>query len=289
MTDARVDSSACNRSASEPPWKHPGSLAFAANLFANSRLARSVGRRLPSATMASDITDAVYVNYLLPADRLEAFTRTPLTLQRLGPGGRHGLFTILTFRHGHFGPACFGRFRSLWPSPIQSNWRIHVENPATGTRGIQFLTTAITSTPHALATRLLADGVPMHVPRSAKHAPSQNGVIRVAIEPGHGSAPDLRATFAPAAEPAMEGPWKDCFASWREMLAYCVPQDRAMTVARSRVVRQEINLGIPLESCVPLTGEIDSHAARAIAGDAKPLCFMVPSVKFSFSRQEWDE
>jgi hypothetical protein len=55
--------------------------------------------------------------------------------------------------------------RRLWPSPIQSNWRIHVFDPATGNRGIQFLTIAITATPIALAARLLSENVPMHVAR----------------------------------------------------------------------------------------------------------------------------
>ena len=52
------------------------------------------------------------------------------------------------------------------------------------------------------------------------------------------------------------------------MLAYCVPQDRAMCVQpwRDVVTRQEINLNIPLQSCLPMKGSVVSAAARALAG-----------------------
>src|SRR5947208_16431434 len=136
-------------------------------MLATSRLARAIGERLPIFAMASDIRDVVYINYLVEAERLAPLVQKPLELQRLGPDGRFAMFTFLTYRHGSFGPILFGPLRRFWPSPVQSNWRIHVIDPQTGKPGIQFLTTAITSTPHALATRLLSEGVPMHVPAAA--------------------------------------------------------------------------------------------------------------------------
>jgi hypothetical protein len=276
----------------DAPWRSPGRgvLARLGELVANSRALRVVGRWIPGATMSSDITDVVYINYLLEADRLEPLVIRPLQLQRLGPEGRYALFTFLTFRHGHFGPSCFGPLRRLWPSPIQSNWRIHVFNPATGTRGIQFLTTAITSTPHALVTRLLTDGVPMHVPRAATLERGADGHIELSIEPGNGTAPDARGSLDPCAEPALSSEWSLCFATWRDLLAYCVPQDRAMGAAvwSGEVTRQEITLGIPLEGCRPVAGSVTSDAAAALAGSESPLCFVVDRVRFRFFGQRGD-
>ncbi len=273
-----------------PRWRHPSNnhAARALNHILNSPRYRAVGRRLPSLAMASDIADVVYINYLLDADALAPLVPPPLQLQRLGPDGRFALFTFLTFRHGHFGPRCFGPLRRVWPSPIQSNWRIHVLNPSTGARGVHFLTTAITSLPHAIATRLLADGVSMHIPRLARLDRSESGEVHLLLDPGAGSAPDAEARLRPAPEPRLSPPWDQCFDNWRAFLAYCVPQDRAICVARGRVIRQEIDLGIPLDACQPLAGQVDSAAARAIAGDAAPLCFLVDRVAFSFHRQETD-
>lgn len=279
--------------APDPPstgWRHPSSnpAARVLNSLLNSPRYRALGRRLPSLAMASDITDVVYISYLLDVDTLAPLVQSPLELQRLGPDGRFALFTFLTYRHGHFGPRCFGPIRRVWPSPIQSNWRIHVANPATGVRGIQFLTTAITSLPHAIATRLLADGVPMHIPRRARLDRSASSEIDLLLDPGAGSAPAAEARLRPALEPSLSPPWDQCFESWRDFLAYCVPQDRAMCVADGRVIRQEIDLGIPLDACRPLAGQVSSSTARAIAADAAPLCFLVDRVAFSFHRQEAD-
>mgnify|MGYP006890127042 FL=1 len=57
---------------------------------------------------------------------------------------------------------------------------------------------------------------------------------------------------------------------------------------RGTISRQEIDLGISLDACEPLEGEVSSRAARAIAGDAAPLCFRVARVDFRFDLEEHD-
>ncbi|HTW94467.1 MAG TPA: hypothetical protein VMD30_06730 [Tepidisphaeraceae bacterium] len=266
------------------PWRHPsrGSIASVCNVVANSRLSRSLAELLPALPMDSDIRNVVYVNYLVDAERLERFVAEPLKLQRLGPEGRYGLFTFLTFRHGHFGPRLFGPFRRLWPSPIQTNWRIHVYHPRTGMRGIQFLTIGITNTLHAMAARLLAEEVPMHVLAAASVTRDASGAVHIELDPGRGTAPDAKGIFRPTVTPELPPPWHVCFGNWRGLLEYCVPQDRAMSAQpwRQRVTRQEIILNIPLANCLPMTGTVTSIAATKIAADAAPLCFFVDRISF---------
>jgi len=272
-------------------WRHPGRgpLARCADLIANSRLASALLEPLPELAMRSDITDVVYVNYLVPADRAAALVPPGLALQRLGAGGQWALFTFLTFRHGHFGPAVLGPLRRLMPSPIQTNWRIHVVDPATGRRGIHFLTNAITSAPLALAARLLTEGMPMHVLARAELARAGDA-LRVRLDPGSGTAPDAELALRPCPPPALSGAWAACFPDFRAFLAYCVPQDRALSSQpwRNRISRQEIDLGIPLDACVPVAGAVASRAALAIAGDAEPLCFCVARVAFAFAAERHD-
>jgi hypothetical protein len=129
----------------------------------------------------------------------------------------------------------------------------------------------------------------MHVPASASLSRRATGEVHFSITPGAGSAPDAAATLTPAPVPTLAPPWNACFETWREMLEYCVPQDRAMCVtAGGRVLRQEIELGIPLDDCRPLSGDVESKAARAIVGDAPPLSFIVDRVAFQFTREEPD-
>lgn len=275
------------------PWRHPwhGVGGRLLEMLANSRLLRAYCEWLTPFAFVSDITDVVYVNYLVEADRLEPFVPVGLDLQRLGRAGRYALFTHLTYRHGHFGPRLLGPLRRLLPSPVHSNWRIYVLDPQTGLRGVYFVTNAIASTPHALAARLLSEGMPMHVFRQGAVEVSNDRTCRILLDPGQGSAPDLEAVLRPS-DPVLPGPpWSDCFENHLAFLSYCVPQDRAFSSQPwyDRITRQEIAIQIPLESCEPLTGEVRSHVAAAYVGDAEPLCFRVGRVAFCFEREEHDQ
>ena len=274
-------------------WRYPnrGVWGRAMELIANSRAARLAGEWIGSPALMSDIRDVIYINYLVEADQLMPLTPAGLELQRLGPDGRYAMFSILTYRHGHFGPRFLGPLRKLAPSPIQSNWRIYVTDPRTKHRGIHFTTNAITSTPYAIGARLFSEGIAMHLLAHGNVQRDSGGTVDLLLDPGTGSAPDLRATLHPASvgDP-LPSPFQDCFQTYAEFLAYCVPQDRAITPQPwyGRVARQEIVLGIPLDQCEPLAGEVESKAVREIVGSADPICFRVPMVTFRFQREFHD-
>jgi len=274
------------------PWRSPYWKPFGPlfDFIANSRLIRAYGELLPTPAFVSDITDVIYVNYLVDASRLEPLVPPYLELQRLGPGGKYALFTHLTYNHGHFGPRFLGPLRRLLPSPLQSNWRIHVRDPQTGVLGIYFVTTVTTNPLNALAARHLSEGVSMHIPKSAEVTRRPDGSFLLRIDPGNGTAPDLYAELKLSSAPELGPQWNECFASFQAMLEYCVPQDRALSSQSwyRRVTRQEIRLDIPFEVCEPLAGEVQSKAADVIAGDAKPLCFRVPKVNFRYDGEEYD-
>jgi hypothetical protein len=276
------------------PWRHPGRgpLARGLELLANGHLPRALLGLLPSVPMQSDITDVVYVNYLVDAARLAPLVPTGLELQRLGPAGEQALLTFLTYQHGHFGFAFLGRLRRLFPSPVQSNWRIHVRDPRTGRLGIHFVTNAVSHLLPALGARLLTTGMPMHLLKRAEVTRTRDGALRVVLEPGTGSAPDAALALRPSrGVPTLTGAWRVCWPDFQSFLGYCVPQDRALATQplRRRTCRQEIELGIPLSACEPLEGEVVSRAARRLVGDASPLCFRVPAVEFSFRGELYDD
>lgn len=275
-------------------WRHPsgGFVPRLADAFANSRLASAFFEPLPEAEMRSEITNVVYVSYVVPAERVEALVPEGLELQRIGPEGKYALFTFLTFQHGNFGFGFFGPLRQLMPSPVQTNWRVHVRNPKTDHEGIYFVTNAVSNTMQALAARLTTEGMPMHVlgPKS-KVARGDDGALRVELDAGDGSAPDAVIDLRPAAkDPELTGPWKECWKDFRDFVAYCIPQDRAMSSQplRGRVSRQEIDLGIRVDQCEPLEGTVVSRAAQAIVGDATPICFRVAAVRFRFRVEKHD-
>ena len=269
----------------QAPWRHPR-LPLLDGL-ANSRFLRACAERLPLVAFRSDVRDVLHVSYLVEAERLLPLVPPGLELERLGRDGRLAVFTFLTYRHGGLGPRLLGRLRRLLPSPVQSNWRVHVRHPGSGRRGITFVTNAISSTAYALGARLLCEGMPMHVPHHAEVTTAAGGDLVVRLDPGRGSAPDVEARLH-ATEPPTEGPWRACFATWSEFLAYVVPQDRALSTQPwlGRMTAQEIDLRIPLAACQPLAGEVRSRGARAIAGEAEAVCFLVPAVAFLFARED---
>ncbi len=266
------------------PWHHPRFAGL--DLIANSRFLRACAEWIPVAAFRSDVRDVIYVNYLVPAERLHAFVPVGLELQRLGADGRYALFTFLSYRHGSLGPRFLGPLRKLLPSPFQSNWRVYVRHARSGREGVYFVTNAISSTLHALAARLLCEGMPMHVPIHAEITKTEALSFRLLVEPGSGSAPDVDAYLEFASEPS-DGPFRSCFGSWTEFLAYAVPQDRALSTQpwRNRLTSQEIDLGISLADCRALSGEVRSVRAHELVGEAEPICFFVPRVTFKFERE----
>jgi hypothetical protein len=274
------------------PWREPrrGALATVTEALANSRFVHQLCALLPVVDFRSDITDVVYVNYLVEAATLEAWTPQGLALQRLGPGGNWAMFSHLSYRHGHFGPRLLGPLRRLMNSPIQTNWRTYVRDVRTGTLGIYFVTNAVTARLQSLGARLMAEGMPMHLLGDSELVRTPDGRVRLRLHPEGGTAPDVTASLEPCPRPELTGAWAECFADYEAMLRYAVPQDRAMSTrpAERDTVREEIDLGIPVATCEPLRGDVTSKAARAIVGDAAPLCFRVPTVPFRFTGELHD-
>jgi hypothetical protein len=270
------------------PWRHPrAGLGHIFDIIGNSRFVRSLCEYVPTVAFLSNITNVIYVNYLVEASKLEPLVPAGLELQRLGVDGRYALFTFLTFKHGHFGPRLFGKARKIFPSPVQTNWRIYVRDPRTELQGVFFVSNACDSTLVALGARLLAEGMPMHVLHASGIYADKDGKVTLYLDDGKGSAPDAQAILQSQDERPEQGPWSLCFASYEEMLAYCVPQDRAFSSQPwyTRLTRQEIKLDIPLDACKPLEGIVYSRTARKFVGDATPFCFFVANVNFRFEQE----
>jgi len=271
-------------------WVHPGGLpGRCVQPLANSRAVRAVCERFPVPAMVSDVTGAVYVNYVVPAARLLPLVPPGLELQRLGPDGEWAVFSFLSYRHWNFGPVAFGPLRRLLASPVQTNWRIYVRDPRTGHAGVYFVTNAIDQSAYALGARLLCEAMPMHVLRDATVATTGDSTVRLHLDPGPGSAPDAEAVLTLAPNP-QNGPWDSAFATYQDMLEYVVDQDRALSVQpwHRWTTRQEIRLDITTDDCVALTGPVHSRAARTFVGDAEPFSFFVRRVTFRFDHEFHD-
>lgn len=246
-----------------------------------ARLRRATLARLPFPKLRSDVRDVVYATWVVPADAVQAWVPPGVGLT-----ARNGqvLLTVLSYRHGRFGPVLAGPLRRLFPSPLQSNWRcyvatLHDRPPAAPT--VLFLANVFDSALYALGTRLFSDVLPSHLSGRFVLRNDEHGCM-VEIG-GGGSAPSLRLETLRAA-PALPFMLASFFTGWREAVAMlarqdaavaAVPEDDALALAR-------IELPIALDDVVPLTVSKyrPGTLLRQLGAVKPPFCFLVPRVTF---------
>jgi hypothetical protein len=251
------------------------------------RLRRAVLSRLPFVTLASDVRDVVYLNWLVDVARIAHLVPPGLRVwQREG----RTVLTVLSYRHGGFGPAFAGPGRRWFGSPRQSNWRLYlVDDDRTGAAAaapasVLFLGNSMDSALYTLGARLFSDALPTHLAASFVHE-HRDGRYRTEIEPGCGSASALRYQACRDTTGTLPPGFAPLFAGVREAIRVLALQDRA--VARcadgAGLAEAGIDLPVPIEEAQPLqlvAGSLHAPDLAPILADAPVFCFAVPRVPF---------
>ena len=269
-------------------YRHPRAgwpgrlLAALANCTRFAAVRQAILSRLPFLPLHSDVRDVVYVSWLVDAQAAQQLLPAGVSLwQRDGKTP----FTVLTYRHGHFGPALLGPLRRLLPSPLQSNWRLYLDHTPPGAPDVPcvyFLKNIMDSLPHALGTRLFSDILPTHLADGMTLDVSATQA-RCSIAPGAGSAPalDIQAEFA--ASQALDADWQPLFGNWRDAVAFLACQDAAIApVPRNgKLVFGEIHLPVDLDQVQALaTAHADCGLLGQLPPVSPPFAFLVPKVPF---------
>jgi hypothetical protein len=254
------------------------------NARALARLRHALLARLPFPVLRSDVTDVVYLTWMVDARAAAALL--PAGLHVWERDGRTPL-TALTYRHGHFGPAFTGPLRRLFPSPLQSNWRLYLDGPlppGAPPRTVWFLENMMDHGAYVAATRLFSDIMQTHRPARFRHGRAGAG-YEIGIESGAGSAPGLAALLAPAARPALPPAFAAAFATWERAVDMLACQDAALgwSARLERQVLAHIDLPIPRDEVRPLVpaAPVACSLLDVLPADGEPLCFVVPRVPFT--------
>lgn len=96
-----------------------------ANAVTLKRLRRTTFGRLPFPVLESDVRDVVYANWIVPTAAVAHHVPSGVSIVE---ADGMTILTVLTYRHGHFGPKLAGLLRRWFPSPLQSNWRLYVRS-----------------------------------------------------------------------------------------------------------------------------------------------------------------
>lgn len=261
---------------------------FAARLFERAcnassirRMRRALFSRLPFLALESDVTDIVYINWLVDRSALRAWY--PAEFELVDFAGKT-LISILSYRHGHFRPTLLNPLRRLFPSPLQSNWRFylarHQQQPTADS--VLFVKNIMNQRLFTLGTRLSSDAMLTHYSRHFEHRIEPSQVV-TQIQPRAGSCPDLdfRASFA--SELKIPSALQAHFPSTEAALRMICLQHLAYTPGSdfSGCCEAEIDLPIDVQQARPLAVEIaHSDLLAPILTGAEVFAFVIPAVKF---------
>ncbi|WP_220359456.1 DUF2071 domain-containing protein [Alkalilimnicola ehrlichii] len=269
-------------------YQHPSNrrAAWLANWIANHRALRNARRwllqRLPFPVLESDVRDIVYLNWVVPLARVAAWVPPGVELN-----ARDGetILTVLSYRHGHFGPRLLGPLRRMFPSPLQSNWRFYVSSlhgRAVEQPTVLFIKNYFDNGLYAVGTRTGSDALPSDLAGVFRHGRSghevstrlQRDTDRLEFESevvisSQGRLPTAFARF---------------FSSWEEAVAMLSLQDSAVvqTPDLGCLAQADIALPIDQESVAPLaaTHYLPGPLLQALGASGEPFCFFVPHVNF---------
>lgn len=238
--------------------------------------------------LRSDVFDVVYLTWLIPAERVQALAPESVDLWQ-----RNGLvpFTILSYRHQHFGPAMLGPLRRLLPSPLQSNWRLYLRNAPPGApdeRTVLFTHNVLSSLPYVLGARTMSDALPADLPATFVHQRAGD-VYTTEIEPGAGSAPALAAHVRRSDRSQLPPAFADIFEDWHAAVSFLALQDAAVVNVANlgRLAFARIDLPIALAEVVAAEAEhVSCHAVESLRPVGGPLCFVVPRVPFTVCSEQ---
>lgn len=246
-----------------------------------TRLRRALSRRWPMPAMVSDVRDVVYVSWWVDVRHAPS-----------PPPGHHYVvhagrtpYTILSYLHGHFGPALAGSLRSLMPSPRQSNWRWYLrrDDAPDGTPVVLFDRNVMDQLPFVAGSRAFSDAMQPHLSTRFEHAVRTDGRGNTRIEGGQGSAPELYLQWQAAAG-WEDAAWTAAFGGHQALLRFLTCQDEA--IARTcdcRWASTRIALPVEIDRLQPLQleGELQCPRLQALGVNlTEGLAFLLPRVPF---------
>lgn len=246
-----------------------------------TRLRRALSRRWPMPALASDVRDVIYASWWVDVRHAPS-----------PPPGHHYVvhagrtpYTILSYRHGHFGPALAGPLRALMPSPQQSNWRWYLrrDDDPDGTPVVLFDRNVMDQLAFVAGARAFSDAMQPHLSVRFAHVLGADGGGHTLIEGGHGSAPALRLRWQVAAG-WDDATWSAAFGGHHALLRFLTCQDEAIArTCDGHWASTRIDLPVELTHLRPLhlQGTLQCPRLQAM-GVALPdgLAFHLPRVPF---------
>ncbi|WP_294987765.1 hypothetical protein [uncultured Stenotrophomonas sp.] len=246
-----------------------------------TRLRRALSRRWPMPALVSDVRDVVYVSWWVD---VRCAPPPPPGHHYVVHAGRTP-YTILSYRHGHFGPRLAGPLRALMPSPRQSNWRWYLrrDDDPQATPVVLFDRNVMDQLAFVAGARAFSDAMQPHLSARFAHVLDADGDGHTWIDSGQGSAPVLRLQWRRAADWTALA-WPAAAGEPAALLRFLTCQDEAIArTCDQRWAATRIALPVDVASLQPLRlrGELHCPRLQAMGVTLQDgLAFRLPRVSF---------
>ncbi|WP_309366695.1 DUF2071 domain-containing protein [Sphingobacterium sp.] len=252
--------------------------------FLNSSLLRktkfALNKPFSMIKLKSEISHAVYLNWLIPVSKIQQFVPPEIELDIIDGCA---LFSVLTYRHGHFGPARLYHFKSFYRSPLQCNWRLYITQAERqfNEPTVLFLSNTMSSQVYGIGSRIFSGMMYTHHPLIFEHE-YIGRQTQTKIIPGSSNSPDLEVVCHPCEHWDIPDKFRNISSSVSQLLNKIIIQDHALTPLGNGYFRMaDIALEFNTKEIRPL--KIKSFKSKIlydIVQDEVCFAFEIPSVTF---------
>ncbi|MEB3753564.1 hypothetical protein [Acinetobacter sp. MD2(2019)] len=181
-------------------------------------------RYVPFMKLKSDVTDVVYLSWLVDVNAVMA--EYPDFVPFWQKEGKT-IFTILTYQHHHFGLAFLGPLRKFFPSPKQSNWRFYLAR-LHANQSVIFEQVIVDQLLYVFGGRLASDVMPAQLATQFKHqvkqAAEQTKIsTQIELDDQYSFAAEVHTTD----QAQLPQAWQDLFNNWQEAVLFLADQAHA--------------------------------------------------------------
>ncbi|MCH7380786.1 MULTISPECIES: DUF2071 domain-containing protein [Acinetobacter] len=243
------------------------------------QLRRRMMRRLPFMRLQSQVSNVVYLSWLVDVEQVRL--RYPKDVPLWEKDGKT-IFTILTYQHQHFGFSFLGKLRQFMPSPKQSNWRFYLDDSQPKT--VIFEQVVVDQVLYVLGGRLASDVMPAQYASMFQHQRAEHVIHTEMSVDEHYS---LKSDVQMIKEKQLPDAWQQLFCSWDDAVEFLVDQDHAWAEWVDQPTRMsQGDIQMPVQFQQIQAAEILSLNAPQLLQqfgldqDAEAFAFVIPSLDF---------
>lgn len=263
-------------------------LTYLANAQWLKHCCRKLMQILPFVPLQSDVSQVLYLNWLIPIENAKTLVPDGITLTE---HEGQTLLTVLSYRHGGFAPKFLGKIRALFPSPQQSNWRFYVQqidDQAPEIPHVLFIKNIFDNPVYTLATRLFSDALPSHLSLKFQQSLTDPTLhpqhIFSQVDAGQGSAASYLVEGYFEEQANLPAAFANFYSSWPDAVQHITQQDAAIAWIADlpELAQATIRLSFAQSDVRPVT--INHFEAgeflTALGATALPFAFYIPKLTF---------